>query len=543
MLRKVFFIILSLMTITSCTTGSPRDSFVASKDASATPYGKYEKTITYTLGNLTGDKNSNMPSGDSYENNAYTRYLKKMLNVQNKDVFEAYDKDYTSSVEHAILSKKIPDVMMVENTDDLEYLIKNDMIEDLTTAYRNCTTDRIKAMYNSYGSSIMDMVTYHGKLYAMPETNIDDGPNLFWCRSDWLRELHLKAPKTLSDVEHIVKVFQKKKHTDGLLADTSLTAGTGYSSEYLLNLYFARAKVYPKQWLKSNGKITYGSINPNAKKVLAHLHKLYKEGILDRNFLLRTSANITQEIIDEKCGAFFGPWWVPNNPLVDAVKKNPQAKWAPYRIATSKDGTTSYHSINPSTKYVVVRKGFKHPEVIFKIISVIFDYLRYENKNVSSINRYYALNVDPTARPIAINVDYANALSRSYQSITHILEGGKITDDISSSDVSYAGACQDYLANKRENRAENWAAYTTRIEALKLLDTKKIQRVQCVFFGSTPTSEKKGYYLSQLEQDTYLKIISGKLPVNSFDDFVLQWKMHGGDQITKEVTKYNQSKS
>jgi putative aldouronate transport system substrate-binding protein len=295
--------------------------------------------------------------------------------------------------------------------------------------------------------------------------------------------------------------------------------------------------------MKVNGQIQYGSINTNAKKVLAHLHTLYQEGILDQKFLQRTSANITQEIINEKCGAFFGPWWVPNNPLVDAIKKNPHAKWTPYRIATSSDGTTSYHSINPTTKFVVVRKGYKHPEVIFKIISVIFDYLRYENKNVRSINRYYALNVDPTARPIAINVDYANALNRSYASITKILKGGKITDDISSSDVSYASACRDYLKNAKNNRAENWAAYTTRIEALKLLDTEKIKKVQCVFFGTTKTYEKKGYYLEQLEEDTYLKIISGKAKVSSFDDFVKKWKKNGGDAITKEVIQYEKSKS
>ena len=29
-----------------------------------------------------------MPDGDTYEDNAYTRYLKKTLNVQNEDVME-----------------------------------------------------------------------------------------------------------------------------------------------------------------------------------------------------------------------------------------------------------------------------------------------------------------------------------------------------------------------------------------------------------------------------------------------------------------------
>jgi putative aldouronate transport system substrate-binding protein len=301
--------------------------------------------------------------------------------------------------------------------------------------------------------------------------------------------------------------------------------------------------VYPKQWIKQkDGSIRYDSINTNAKKVLAHLHTLYEKGILDKHFLLRTSDNIADEITSGKCGAFFGPWWVPNNPLIEAVKKNPKIEWTPYRIETNANGITSYHSVKPSSKYVVVRKGFKHPEIIFKIISVIFDYLRYDNKKVSSINRYYALNVDPTARPISINVDYRDALKRSYRSIQWILDGNKVTKNISSIDVSYASACQSYLNNAKSNQAENWAAYISRIRALKLIDTKKVKRVECVNVGADASTQKT-YMLTQLENQTYLKIISGKASVDSFNRFVKDWKKNGGDALTKQVEKDAQSKS
>lgn len=539
MWRKLFLITISLLTMTSCAKGSSNDSFVASQKASTTPFGRYDKTVTYTLAHLTSHNNSNMPKGDTYENNAYTRYLKKKLNVQNKDVIQATDTTYDTSVEHAILSKNIPDVMIVDNLEDLQYLYKHDMIADLSTAYKNCASKRIKAMYNSYGSAIFNNVSFNGHLYAMPETNIDDGPNLFWCRRDWLKKYHLAAPKTLSDVEHIVSVFNQKRKTDGLMVDTSLTAGTGASSEYLLNLYFASAGVYPQQWVMKNGKITYGSINTKAKGVLEHLSALYKKGIIDSKFLMRTSENISQEIIAGKCGAFFGPWWVPNNPLIKAINKNANQQWQPYRIATNSKGETYYHAVNPSSKYVVVRKGFKHPEVIFKTISVIFDYLRYTNKSVDSINRYYALNVDPTARPISINVDYSNALDRSHESITYLLNGGTVNKNISSIDVSYATACRAYLQGKKTNRSENWAAYYSRVIALGVLDKKKIKKVKTYSISNTQTTLSKGYSLRQLEKETYLKIISGKASPDSFDEFVTKWLNDGGRQITKEINEQN----
>jgi putative aldouronate transport system substrate-binding protein len=47
------------------------------ENASSTPFGKYPQTVEYTLGKMTEAANSHMPEGDTYENNAYTRFLYK----------------------------------------------------------------------------------------------------------------------------------------------------------------------------------------------------------------------------------------------------------------------------------------------------------------------------------------------------------------------------------------------------------------------------------------------------------------------------------
>ena len=74
-----------------------------------TPLGKYPETVTYTLGKIAGANNSNLPVGDTYENNAYTRYLKKILNIQNEDVFELQDGNtYEEAVNVAIEDCDIP---------------------------------------------------------------------------------------------------------------------------------------------------------------------------------------------------------------------------------------------------------------------------------------------------------------------------------------------------------------------------------------------------------------------------------------------------
>ena len=189
---------------------------------------------------MTGMNNSNLPKGDTYEDNGYTRYLKKQLNIQNKDVFEAGENDnYQETVSMTIASRELPDVMVVNDMEMLQLLVDNDLIEDLTQVYEDCTSSRIKDIYNSYGSEILDNVTFDGKLMALPETNIDDGPSLCWLRKDWMDKLGLDAPKTVEDVENIVHEFVQKDpggngkgETVGLVCDDELTGGCGYSYEY-----------------------------------------------------------------------------------------------------------------------------------------------------------------------------------------------------------------------------------------------------------------------------------------------------------------------
>ena len=99
-------------------------------EARTTPYGKYPDTITYTLGKQSSTNNSNMPVGDTYEDNAYTRYLLKQLNIKNENTFEAMDDAYNTEVSMAIALGEIPDIMVVNSYEDLQTLVNMGMIAD-----------------------------------------------------------------------------------------------------------------------------------------------------------------------------------------------------------------------------------------------------------------------------------------------------------------------------------------------------------------------------------------------------------------------------
>ena len=514
------------------------------EEACITPFGKYPETITYTLGKIIGANNSNMPDGDTYENNAYTRYLKEKINVQNKDSFEAQDINYNNMVAMAISEENIPDLMFVDNYDYLKLLVEKDMIEDLTDVYEQCASDRIKDIYKSYGDGIFESSTFNGKLMALPDTNIDSGPNMIWLRKDWLDKLKLDPPKTLDDVEEIINEFITKDpggngpgNTIGLACAPEVTSDNGYSYTFQTDIIFSKYNAYPKQWIKDdNGNIVYGSVTNNAKEALRYMNKLYKKGILDNKFLIRTQSNIQDMIINGKCGSFFSLWWAPNNPLMESIKNDKSADWQPYMIPTDEDGSTRFCMQNPSKKYVVVRKGYEHPEIVMKICSALFDYFNSNNDSAQEIKQYYRDNVDPTARPLGINIDYEDALIKSYRNINSVLNGEMDSKSLQLIEYSYYEQVKRYLNDPQNATPQDWAAYKSRMDAGGLIDKSNVKTIKTYFYNKeTETMSKLWWKLEDLEKQAYLKIITGEEPIDYFDDFVDRWYKEGGRKITDEV--------
>lgn len=513
------------------------------KEAAATPFGRYPETMVYTLARLTTDFNSNLPEGDTYENNAYTRLLNEVINVQNEDIFQGGGETYNNGIYVMIATGQIADVMVV-NEEAMYELQKKGMLEDLTEAYENCASSRIKEIYESYGEHIFDSCTFDGKLMAIPETNISNGPSLFWVRKDYLDALDLDEPEKVADVIHIAKEFvehniggSETKPNIGLACSTGLVGGTGTDSEFVLDILFAAYDAYPKQWLEGeDGSIRYGSVQPEAKEALQYLHELYADGVLDQDFLIRTWDDIVGLIEEGRCGAFFGPWWAPNNPLWQFYDSDSEAEWVPYLISNGEDGVTKYSTQKMTGNYIVVRKGYGHPEVVTKMLSVMFDYMRYSYDDTEGeFQRYYQENVDPTARPLSVNVDYNHALSICYEMLCETLFGTLAPEELPLLEHSYYEVCKSYLENLEDASAEEWSGYTSRITACALLSRDSIQQVEVLYPRNTDTMTKQWYYLEELESEIYLKIIRGEEGIEAFDEFVERWYEEGGAEILEEL--------
>lgn len=506
--------------------------------AENTPYGKYPELVTYTLGQMSGANNSNLPEGNTYEDNAYTRYLRKMLNIQNESVHMEREERYDEYVNILVKDHTLPDVLVVSDRETLHELVENDLVADLTDVYKSCTSPRIKEMYDSYGGELLEGGMFDGRLMAIPETVIDHGPCLLWLRKDWMEELDLAEPKTLEEAFTIIEEFKKNRmgtepgeEPIGLLCDTSLvgTTSTNYSVEPVFDSFGA----FPQRWIMDEyGGVVYGSVTGETKEALGYLNQLYERGILDTDFALRAQNNLRDIVVEGKCGAFFGLWWTPNNPLMDTYDRDGTAEWEPYYLTEDALNGSQRFTTFRDNKYVVVRKGYEHPEIVMKIISVLFDYTRYEAKDADEVNSYFALNVDPTARPLVINVDYYEATYKVTENIRKALNGKISVNSLSAIEKSYYAACSNYLEG-RNVTAEDWAAYKSRISAVGLLIDGDYKPPVRKYLEDTDGEIPEA--LKTLEKNTFIQIIMGKKPLDYFDEFVELWYEQGGKELTEQV--------
>ena len=221
--------------------------------------------------------------------------------------------------------------------------------------------------------------------------------------------------------------------------------------------------------------------------------------------------------------------------MISSYSADNSARWKPYLFTSGggADETVRIFESYDDWMYVVVRKGYEHPEIVGKYVSAIFDYSRYvDDRFANEVNDYFAINVDPTARPMNINVDYVDALYRCGRNIQRALNGEISVTELSGLEKSYYNTCRSYL-NGNLTTANGWAAYASRIEAVEVLKSAGEAKKTVISMGSADGEIPQS--LQEMEQQAFLQIITGEKPLDYFDDFVIEWYENGGAELEKDV--------
>nr|WP_223285597.1 extracellular solute-binding protein [Paenibacillus sp. PL91] len=525
----------------ACTTGNkeaapstePSQTNETQEAATNDPYGKFSQPITLTIGKGISTKDTNLPNGDTVDNNEYFRFVEKKLNVKVKFAFQTEtDEAYQQKLSVAIASRDIPDAFIV-NEKQLKQLAEADLIADLTDVYQKLGDPRLKKTYDSFGDRVLKRATINGKLMGLPSTNMGGQHSLTWIRQDWLEKVGMEVPKTLDDLIAVAKAFIEndpdgngQKDTVGLTSIPDLSA---YEGKNNFSPIFGSLHAYKGQWMRDkSGNVSYSSILPEMKTALAKLHDLYAAGIIDKQFAIRKDINELGAA--GKLGIVLEPWWSPyGSPIPDSVKNDPKAEWKAYSVPVDEDGKFNTFDKDPAGAYLVVRKGYEHPDAVMKVLNVQFN----SSYDPESKDIYKGLNVGWWIWPFALLIGDEPAVYNTYLNLKSAWDAKDPSKLNSQEKIWYESFVKNDENPKKDLVA--WAETLARLEGSKEVNPANYVIARNVFFGQTKTMDQKWAILQKLENETFLKIVMGEEPVDKFDSFVAEWKRLGGDQITKEV--------
>ena len=522
------------------------------------PFGAYEEPITLTVG-LEVDPNEEWPEGDSPSDNQYTRYIEEQLNVIVDVVWTASSSDYDQKVNLAISSNSLPDLLVVNDT-QFNQMVKSDQLADLTEAFANYASPTMMKMLESSKNLAIQNVTFNDKMYAL--TSVSDGDwEMVWIRKDWMDALGLEAPKTLADLKAIAKAFVEQDpggngegrtigfagpENGGALYSTFLTSGTNL---YGFDPLFSAFRSYPGWWVNDeDGNVVYGSITAETRAALEELADWYAQGLIDPEMGIRQNA--AEPIINGRAGIFSGGWWMGYAALPDVIANNSDANFQCYTIPINEDsGVYEPRASSASYMYAVIRKGYEHPEVLIKLNNLLIRDESTFDTSKGGIGNY----------PGRIAMGMLDESSVTVQALRDVLAGNKTISDFSEEDFSFYKLLRNDLETIKTVKLEPvtdmdisawnpqanisaWSrCYSLMVGWAPLMDNE-IMPVYSQTYSTTPTVERRWANLKKLEDETFMKIIMNQEPIESFDQFVQDWKAQGGDTITAEVQEFVNSK-
>lgn len=509
--------------------------------------------MIYTLGRQT-QQNAKLPEGDTYEDNAYTRLVRDRLGAVCVDDFEATGDAYERQVSLSLAAGDLPDFMKVGNKELLDELVENDLVADLTGSYDAYASDYLKEIYDSYGGRCLDTATYDGRLMALPGTNLDSAPNILWVRADWLEALELGIDPdgngriTLDELERMARAFLEADpdgtgNPVGIALAYWLNANDYGSATYCMTGIAGAKGAMPRLWLQGpDGKTVYGSVQPETKEALGLLHKWFGEGILDPQFGTRTWDDITALLTNGQTGIAFGVWHIPDWLLNSVRATHPQARLKAFVLEDESGKVNVFHN-NAANGYIVVRKDYPHPELAVQIANLFYDELVNTEdleRTYPEVAAYQAIGVDNSARPFNIEVNPYTSLLDDYEDIRRGVAGEIRAEEARTAESrNVIGNIKNYLADPEHADIGDWSKYHSRMEGIELIrrltEDDALTWVDPVFWGTTKTMEAKWANLQKLEEETFIKLVTGDLPMEAFDRFVTQWNEQGGAQILEEI--------
>lgn len=530
------------------------------------PFKSDGSAVTVTIGRSTGDGDWLLAEhGWTYENNPVIDWYEQQLNVDIR--FAEGGTDYDSVIRKAMASGNLPDVMQVYSRELLNELVAKGLVEDLTDVYNNYASAAIKDVYGSYEGAGAGLKpgTFGGRIMALPGTMYGTQlTSLVWIRQDWLDQVGITLDEdgngviSRSELEMTARAFlEKDPGGTGNPVGIANYVYTGDENRAIFSSFHS----YPEKLLRAaDGTVYNGSTAPETKEALSYLHRLYAEGLLDPQYGTRDWDGLVSLADNNQLGIFFNTWTSGPEVLKDG-------NLSCFVLGDDNGQVNVPISDTFHDGFVVVRKGYEHPEVVMRLVNLMADveygarnsdrgFYKTEYRNLKDAGTAYI--VEPFTLAWHGNDDLDMKMykpSRDYIDQTNGNIYGDLWEHPTNSEgrnreqyadrfavpASTGGILWNYYdyiqQNNGNSRGEYYKWFAGVDSMLKSKSSGVWKWVDCLYPVMPEAMTNLYWDIYGYTEDVFVKIVKGELPIDYFDTYAAEWKKRGGAEYCRKAAE------
>lgn len=236
----------------------------------------------------------------------------------------------------------LPDILGYGLRNDAEQYLDDGIIQDLSDVLEEKAPNYWKFLQEN-PELAKAVKTDDGRYYAFGIFREDPAQGSFYgpeIRTDWLEEQGLKMPTNADEWENVLKVF-KDKYGAQMSFDVGSMNLSGFSGAF--GAYGTFGLSY---YLDENNKVQVAQAQTEWKDYMTWLNKLYKEGLIDPDFVTIDDEGIKTKVANDKVGATFN---LGSRVAIyeDQAKSNGKTSswaWAPYPNQADGTPTASFYT-------------------------------------------------------------------------------------------------------------------------------------------------------------------------------------------------------
>lgn len=365
---------------------------------------------------------------------------------------------------------------------------------------------------NAISQQTMDALKVDGKLYGIPNALTYPVGMGILIRTDWLDKAGVQMPTTTDEFKAVLQAFKDKDPGGHGDQDVPFTLHGG--QPMIDNLVGAFGM--PNPWNDVDGQLVPRLLDPSYADYIDYTSDLYKNGLIDKEFVVNKDATAKEKFSSGKAGAILVHWAdIPG--ISDALAKvDPNAKFAYVPPLKGPNGESGFGANAGFDRMSFIPKASKHPEDAIKWINAALEPETFKEVAIGVEGTHYTVENGAYTPILPIFNDERN-LANNYM--------------VGTDEANYP---QYWQARVRKNPVM-FEAFDTLNN--KTSDSDKIlNRLGVAPY--MPEYAKNNLKLETMAGDYTVKLIAGGDSLDGLADFQKKYKAEGGEASAKEVNAW-----